>query len=114
MALSKKYRLPLRFERNRIDKEGHPVSGRLLTVIVAPHTTDIDNSRFAILVSKKISLLAVKRNLLRRHISEAIQSILPLLTSRDYLVIPKKNALDSSVSELKNDLLTILHVKSSN
>ena len=111
MALSKQYRLPLRFERSRINKEGQPYSGKNLTIIVA--SSGGANSRFAILVSKKISTLATDRNLLRRRISEVIHPLLEKLPTKDYLIIPKKTALVSDQETLKTELMSILNVRKS-
>ncbi len=109
MPPSKRYRLPLRQERSRINKEGHSTYGSYLTVISTQSTTEFP--RFAVLVSKKVSLLAVERNRLRRQFSEMLTSLIPLLGSKDYLIIPKKNALGVGFDSLKQDLIKTLNVK---
>ena len=109
MALSKKYRLPLRFERTRINKEGHPVSGRYLTVISSPSPL-LDYPRFAFLVSKKVSPLATDRNRIRRQFTEIVSSLLPKIKVKDYLLIPKKSALSCSYDLLDKDIQSILNV----
>ena len=108
MALAKKNLLPLRFERDRIDKIGKPQSGRYFTVIKATDKEQLI-PRFAILVSKKISLLATDRNYLRRRISSIIHDILPTVFPADYLIIPKKNSLGTNINDLKTDLNKLFH-----
>lgn len=108
MALAKNNLLPLRFERVRIDKIGKPYSGRYFTVIKAADKEQL-NPRFAILVSKKISLLATDRNFLRRRVSSIIQDVLPTVYPADYLIIPKKNSLGTNIDDLKTDLNKLFH-----
>ncbi|MCX6725738.1 MAG: ribonuclease P protein component [Candidatus Shapirobacteria bacterium] len=79
--LPKKYRLPLRTEFNRIKKEGKLIQGSLFGLLVAPQIsngieTDINQaSRFAFIISNKVSKKAVIRNRLRRWLSEVIWSL---------------------------------------
>jgi len=108
MALPSINRLPLRFERERIDKEGSPIHSRLFIVVKAASPKGINNPRFAVLISKKISNLAVARNRLKRQILGSIQTILPLVPVADYLIIPKKTTKEVEFSLLTSDLKDLL------
>lgn len=69
--LPKKYRLPLRTELRRVRKEGRMYSSPLFGLLVAKNQLSI--SRFAFIVSKKISTKAVVRNRIKRLLREAVR-----------------------------------------
>lgn len=110
MSLPKSFRLPLRFEKDRINKEGNSISGRYFSLVVADNQTN--SARFAIIISKKISPLAVERNRLRRVISGILYQSIPQISPKDYLIIPRYSSLDQPTQILKKELLNLLNVKS--
>jgi len=104
MPFSKKFRLPLRQERQRLDSVGVPLHTPLFTLVKAPSPDKVTSSRFAVLVSKKVSPLAVDRNHLKRLVSSAITDFIVDIPLADYLIIPKKIALNSTYSQIVSDL----------
>lgn len=109
MALSKRYRLPLRFERSRLNEVGLKRQGSFYTIIIAEPKQDIKIPRFAVIISKKISNLATDRNKIRRLTSEVLNSLISNIKCSDYLIIPKRAILSASYSQIKEDLVFILH-----
>lgn len=109
MALARAHRLSLRFERERLTKTGKTVYGRFFTLISVKIPEDRDKKipRFAIIVSKKTSPLAVGRNKIKRIVSTTIESILSSVPAKDYLVIPKKQILTEDKKTIKEDLKTL-------
>lgn len=109
MALARAHRLSLRFERERITQTGSTVYGKFFTIISAKISEDKDDKtpRFAILVSKKTSPIAVGRNKIKRIVSGAIESNLSNIPAKDYLVIPKKQILTEDNKAIKEDLITL-------
>lgn len=75
--LPEKHRLHLRFERARVESEACNYSSPLFTFLYAklPDRAGMP-SRFAFVVSKRISKKAVERNLVRRQF---VSKLLPLL-----------------------------------
>ena len=108
MALPQINRLPLRGQRERIDREGSPLHSSLFTIVKAPSPSDITAPRFAVLVSKKISNLAVTRNRLKRQILGAVQTQLPNISPADYMIIPKSFTKKKDHSQLLSDLKKLL------
>jgi len=108
MALPQINRLPLRFERDRLNKEGSPRHSPFLTIVKAPLPTGITGPRFAVLISKKINPNAVDRNRLKRQILSIIQEIKDLIPPADYMIIPKKTAESLSFLKLTSDIKSLL------
>lgn len=121
MALPRENRLPLRFERDRISREGKTFYGQNLTLVMAPSGTSTSSNpnseeftqttkipRFGILLSKKIAKLAVHRNLIRRRISSLLSGMVSSFPQNDYLVIPKRSILTITSTDLLSDLEFIL------
>jgi ribonuclease P protein component len=119
--LAKNNRLNLRFHRDRLDKQGKVTHSPYFIVISAKRenissevtgtgSSDGDilpNSRFAILISKKLAKRAVDRNRLKRQMSEIVRLNLKLIpTGKDFLIIPKKKTLEDS--SWKEALLSML------
>ncbi|MFC1687681.1 ribonuclease P protein component [Patescibacteria group bacterium] len=66
--------------------------------------------RVGIVVSKKISKLATKRNRIRRVIKEALRPIIPSLRGeRDYLIIVTPQFKEIPPKKLSAQLITLLH-----
>ena len=108
MSLPSNKRLPLRFERQRIDSAGVPSYSTLFTLVRAESPQGVISPRFAVLVSRKISNLAVTRNRLKRQILNALNHLDSGLPVADYLIIPKRTTLNSTYSQIVADLKKLL------
>lgn len=76
--------------------------------VMVKHNPDSKSSRFAILLSKKISKKATERNKIRRRTSYLIKKKLPLFPLNNYLFLPKKTVLTIPFSSLTSDLERLL------
>jgi ribonuclease P protein component len=67
---------------------------------------DLANSRFGIIVSKKAVRKAVKRNLLKRRIREAVRALFPVLKNNfDIVIIAKpKNQENNEFKTIKAEV----------
>ena len=65
-------------------------------------------ARFAIVVSTKVSKLAVKRNRLRRILREVIKTSLNELMPGDYIVMAKPSILMTTPAIYREELLGLL------
>lgn len=108
MALPHLHRLPLRFERDRLNAQGERHQGVYFTLIKAKLPQDLNFPRFAVLISKKISPLSTERNRLKRLTTQALQSFIPQISPADYLIIPKKDLLSASYYQVVSDLERLL------
>ncbi len=107
--LPKKHRLPLRFSRNQAESTGHSLHTPLFTLVSSSSPGSDSETRFAFIVSKKISGRAVDRNSVRRRLTA---SLLPFLSSLkpgfDIIIYAKKPLLEAKVSDISGVLLTSL------
>ncbi len=71
---------------------------------------NLKNSRFAIVVSLKVSKKAVERNKLKRQIREIIRlKIIPIIKpGYDCVILTKKETLNFSYKELESVMLKLL------
>ncbi len=112
-------RLPLRFERDRLTKDGQTFHTPHFTLVTVPSPNSSLRGgiadaaislhqvpRFSILLSKKTAKLAVNRNLIKRRTSALLAELLSSFPPADYLVIPKRSVLDTPHSDLLSDLST--------
>lgn len=108
--LPKKNRLPLRKRRQVTQKQAQSFSSTLFTVLVASPSDRKDKpTRFATLLSKKVSNQAVTRNKKRRQILNAAHQLLDSLPSGlDIIIISKKSITSANFQEIKDQLQTIL------
>jgi len=108
MALSGAFRLPLRFERERLSKTGKTIYGKFFIVVVADsQNTKVIFPRLAILLSKKTAPLATDRNKIKRITSGILENLISSIPPKDYLIIPKKSVLFEKNSHLCEDLKNI-------
>ena len=70
---------------------------------------EISAPRFAIIVSTKVSKLAVKRNRLKRLVREWVKTKLTGLPMADYVIIAKPAALRLQPLELQRQLLVLFN-----
>lgn len=111
MALPKKNRLNIRLHRRRIEASCQLTHSPLFTYLVAPQPEILSNSRFAILLSKKIAKRAVDRNKIKRKIYQSIQNTLPnLLQHNDIILIPKRGILQKTTTQIQTDLKNVLSI----
>ena len=104
MALKRAYHLSLRLKRESLVKVGQTLYGQFFTVVSAPSLDSLTAPRLAIIVSKKTATLASDRNKIKRTTSSLLQKLLPSLPAKDYLVIPKKQLLQTNYQLLESDL----------
>lgn len=93
--LPEKHRLHLRFERERVESQAQNYNSPLFTLLYAKLDDRVGmSSRFAFVVSKRISKKAVDRNSVRRRF---VSSLLPLLNKlelgMDIIVLAKPSML---------------------
>lgn len=102
--LPKIHRLQLRFNREAVEKAGRKLSSPLFTVVYRKNSESISQpSRFAYVVSKKISKHAVVRNRVRRELVGLTLALLPKLESGyDLIIFVRPSAVTASMDEKKN------------
>lgn len=104
MALPRRNRLNLRFHRRLLNSQGVTHRTPLFTFIFSPNS--LSHSRYAVILSRKFSPLAVTRNHIKRLITDTLRLHLHNLpSSQDILIIPQKKTLSTSSSHLSSDLL---------
>lgn len=99
---------------NRLPKEkfrelklARPEQASYLAILKAENKEE--SSRFGIVVSTKISKLAVDRNRIKRQMRSAIKSLLPKLKANyDILILTKRNILDATDEVITKDLESAL------
>lgn len=97
--LPKKYRLPLRTELHRLQKEGRLYHFPFFGLLAGKNNLPV--SRFAFIVSKKIHKKAVRRNRIKRLLREAARELLPQIKPGfDVVFLTKKNIIDQDLSSL--------------
>jgi len=101
--LPKKNRLTKKKDIELVFKKGSGFrSGILLFKSLPNH---LSCSRFAFVVSKKVSLKAVRRNTLRRRLRVAAKEIIPKFARpMDVVVVALPGALDKTVAQLHENL----------
>ncbi len=109
MALPLKNKIPLRLERSRLDKTGVVKHLRLLSLVTAPSPENITHPRFALVISNKTLPLSVSRHRLKRKIVALLEALLPTLAPKDYLIIPKRQALQAKNDELLQEIKALLN-----
>ena len=100
--LKKKYRLNKTKEFNKIWQLGRSGYGPILGLKLLPN--DLPYSRFAFLISKKVSKRAVVRNLLKRRLREIIKLDWLTLSGYDAVIIALPSAANKSFAELRAEV----------
>lgn len=90
--LPKQYRLPLRKELTRVQKEGRIFPGKLFSLLVTKGEESFP-SQFGFILSTKVHQRATKRNRARRLLIEAIRNLLPQVKPGFKSVFLAKKAL---------------------
>lgn len=100
-------RLRSRDDIKEVMTNGEKVSHRFLVARYKQNTSD--ENRFAVIISKKVEKLAVKRNRLRRQIYETIRSlekegVMPNRKSFDIVLFARKALPEKSFEEIKTSI----------
>src|SRR5690554_2489728 len=104
--MEKKYRLRKNIEFKKVYSGGKNYWNRNLTLFVKKNK--LEETRFGITVTKKISN-AVVRNKIRRRIKEIYrENFYKIKSGYDLIFIPKKNVIDISYKELESAMIHIL------
>ena len=104
MALPKSHRLSLRQHRDRLTQTGKTSYGKYFTLVSSDTSPAPTFPRFAILLSKKTAVLATDRNKIKRITSSILEKNLSSISTKDYLVIPKRQVLIEKYQALDDDL----------
>ncbi len=108
MALKRALRLRKSSDFQRVRQQGRVVSSPLLVLAYSPNNAL--RIRIGFVVSKRISKLAVKRNYIKRLVSEAIRPFLPeLLGNWDVVLSVRQQVVDVSLAALTQDIGMLLH-----
>ena len=103
--LPKSYRLPLKTEFKRLKKNGQIFQGKFFGLLLGKPTSLNDVSRFAVIVSNKVEKKAVKRNRIRRLITEALWSLRPKIKNgAKGVFLVKKTITKATLREIKNEI----------
>ena len=107
--ISKKYRIE-RASVNFILKKGESFSSKLFIIRYTKNNKGYD--RYAAVISRKISLKAVERNRFKRQIFESIRKIQreEAPSTYDIVLIPKKQILTSSFTDIEKDIVNISEI----
>lgn len=107
MTLNRALRLRKRSDFQRVRQQGRSITSRLLILAWIPN--EVTTLRVGFVVSKRISKLAVKRNRIKRLLSEAIRPVLPEVSGGWDIVISARQAIvDADLSTLQHDIVTLL------
>lgn len=99
--LPKQYRLPLRTELHRVQKEGEVFHFPYFGLLIAKN--DLNLSRFAFIISKKIHKRATKRNRIKRLLRESVQLFLARIKPGfDAVFLVKKRILAKDFQTLQS------------
>lgn len=110
--LPKIHRLPLRTEFKKLKLEGRLIRGKYFSLLIRKRH-DLQPSRFAFIVSKKVHLKSSRRNRVRRLLSEALKSILPeFKINLDGVFLVRPAILNKELPEIKKAVTQILNEKS--
>lgn len=107
--LSQEYRLRKDKEIKTVFKKGKSFYSKILGVKFL--SNELENSRFAFVVSNKVSKKAVKRNLLKRRLRGIIQlNLAKIQGNYDVVIITRARVgiMDKKYQELEKDLLWVL------
>ena len=105
MALNKKNRLKKKKDFESVFKKGKAVKGNFLFAKYLKN--DLDCSRFAFIVSSKVSKKAVVRNRIRRVLSDISRTRLKEIGPVDAILIADKRIIEAPREKIEQDLEAI-------
>ncbi len=101
--LSKPFRLRSRSDFDRLWKQGRAFYGRILGIRWAPNR--FVNARFGILLGVKLHKRAVRRNLARRRLREALRrEFIPAIKGVDVAIIGRPGIIEAPYSKIIEEL----------
>ncbi len=101
MALPKKYRLTLKKEFEKVYNSGKTVKNSFLFIKFFKDQS-LENSKFGIVVSTKVSKKATARNRIRRQISEAIRANLDrIINNVNVVIVTNSKIVDKEFTEIE-------------
>jgi ribonuclease P protein component len=104
---SKKNRIQKENDFEKVFKKGKSAKTGLFVLKWVKN--GLPESRFAVSVSKKVSLKAVERNKIKRRICSILEKcFFSMRKGNDFLVIVLPGAVDKSFLEIKEDLNSLL------
>lgn len=107
MALKRALRLRKSSDFQQVRQQGRSLTSRLLILTWKPN--DGNGLRIGFVVSKRVSKHAVKRNYIKRLLSEAVRPSLPALSGNLDIVFSARNqAINVDLSALSEDVATLL------
>ena len=107
--LKKENRLSTDFEFNVTRKHGTKINGDLCSVFYLEPKNYQGPVRIGIVVPKKISKIAVKRNRLKRVFSECVRKEIKHLPQNTWIVIhPKPASLEEKYEKISTDVNKVL------
>jgi len=107
VTLNRALRLRKGSDFQRVRQQGRSITSRLLILAWVPN--EVTTLRVGFVVSKRISKLAVKRNHIKRLLSEAIRPVLPEVSGNWDIVLSARQAIMSAdLSTLQHDVVTLL------
>lgn len=112
--LRKQFRLTLNKEIQNVLKNGRYFSTHFFNLKII--NNQLPENRFCVIISKKISKFATKRNRIKRQLSEVLRlNLLKIKPGHDIVMIVKNNIIDPKTKlisptyqELEQELITIL------
>jgi ribonuclease P protein component len=108
VALNRALRLRKSSEFQRVRQQGRSLTSRLLILAWIPN--DVGRLRVGIVVSKRISKLAVERNHIKRLLGEAIRPDIPKLSGGWDIVLSARNQITTAdLHALEQDIVDLLH-----
>lgn len=107
--LKKENRLSTNFEFNVTRKHGKKVSGDYCSIFFLKPNNYQGTVKVGIVVPKKISKIAVKRNRLKRIFSEIIRKKIDSLPKNCWVVVhPKPSSLNQEYEKISTDVNKVL------
>ena len=105
--LNKSHRLKKNNDIVKVLKEGKKFTEKFLILKTLPN--DLEETRFAFIISKKFSKKAVNRNRIRRQVSEAIKDNFKTIKSgTDAVILSIPGAQERSTEEVRETIKRIL------
>ena len=107
MALKRALRLRKSKDFQRVRQQGRSMASRLLILTFAPN--DLATLRIGFVVSRRVSKRAVRRNYVKRLLSEALRSFLvDIPVGWDLVISAKASSVGVKLVDLVEDLRILL------
>lgn len=91
----------------RLQEEGRKLYGKRILILISPSQTQ--NSRFSVIITKKIDQHANVRNRIKRQMREIFRRHrAKFCANYDLLIIARRGVLECSYDMLEQDILNLL------